>query len=78
MFKKESHPDQCCRVELDNGISLSIERQNTMAWSVTAKLELLLDEYQNLFSHDEAEFIVERLSQKYSHINVEELLQLSD
>ena len=78
MVKKEIRPDQSCHIELENGISLSVDKQNQTAWCVSAKIELQLDEYKNVMSHGEAEFIAESLIKKYSRIDLEELLQLSE
>lgn len=63
---------------LGNGVALSVKKQNDIMWKVSARLDLLLEEYDNIMTPSEASFILERLKTKYQAIDVQDLLELSD
>lgn len=47
-------------------------------WKVSARLDLLLEEYDSIMTPSEASFILERLKTKYQAIDMQDLLELSD
>ena len=63
---------------LGNGVTLSVRKQNGIMWKVSARLDLLLEEYDSIMTPSEASFILERLKTKYQAIDMQDLLELSD
>lgn len=63
---------------LGNSVTLSVERQSEILWKVSARLDLLLEEYDSILSPDEADFILDRLKSKYKEIDMSNLLLLCD
>lgn len=78
MSGKSTPARQEASAVLGNGVALSVEKQNDIMWKVSARLDLLLEEYDSIMTPSEASFILERLKTKYQAIDMQDLLELSD
>lgn len=78
MSGKSTPARQEASAVLGNGVALSVEKQIDIMWKVSARLDLLLEEYDNILSRDEAAFILDRLKSKYKEVDMSSLLLLCD